>query len=384
MAIDTRTDELEIAALAAEERVTPPRRNTSSAGSAFVAILVCLGLWALLLAPSLLRDAETGPVGTRRAVALAVLRPLAAVAERLSVDLAAVAVERALGRNPDERPGGRLELPSIELPRATGPEPAEPSPPSGDRRSEERPPGGTPAAESLGPDEPESPDVSIRVPEPGNELRVAVVGDSLSQGLGPAVTELFDPELARVLSLGRQSTGLARLDYFNWRAAMRQLVERFRPDLVFVMIGSNDDQAQIGPDGSAVEVGSTAWVQAYRSRAAQFLREATSAGTRVVWVGIPVVEERARWSFYRRVNGIYRETAEADPLAAYVDAWTLFQPKGGGYSAFLRNERGVLQQMRAPDGVHFTPTGYGYLARTAIRVAGKVFALPPQTVTIRV
>lgn len=383
MAIDTRTDELEIAALAAEERVTPPRRNASSAGRAFVAIVVCLGLWALLLAPSLLRDAEAGPVGTRRAVALAVLRPLTAVAERLSVDRAAVAVELALGRSPDEQPGGQLELPPIELPRATGPEPAQPSPPSG-RRSEERPQDGSPGTESPAPEEPESPDVSIRVPKPGNKLRVAVVGDSLSQGLGPAVTELFDPELARVLSLGRQSTGLARLDYFNWRAAMRQLVEQFRPDLVFVMLGSNDNQAQIGPDGSAVEVGSTAWVQAYRSRAAQFLREATSAGTRVVWVGIPVVEERARWSFYRSVNQIYRETAEADPSAAYVDAWTLFQPKGGGYSAFLRNERGVLQQMRAPDGVHFTPTGYGYLARTAIRVAGEAFALPAETVTIKI
>ena len=100
-----------------------------------------------------------------------------------------------------------------------------------------------------------------------------------------------------------------------------------------------------------------------RARGGAFLREATRAGTRVVWVGIPVVEEQQRWDFYRRVNGIYGDVATADPLATYVDAWDAFEARDGGYAAFLRNERGVLQEMRASDGIHFTPTGYGYLAR---------------------
>ena len=210
--------------------------------------------------------------------------------------------------------------------------------------------------------EPGPPAVALREPEPGNKLRVAVVGDSLSQGLGPAVADWFVPELVRVLPLGRQSTGLARLDYFNWQAAMRRIEEEFRPDLVFV---------------------SLAWVRAYRERAARFLGEATSAGTRVVWVGVPVVQERQRWDFYRRVNEIYRDAAMADPFATYVDTWELFEAKQGGYTAYLRNERGTLQQMRAGDGIHFTPNGYAYLARAAIRAAAGAFALPSSTVTFR-
>lgn len=382
MATDTGTDELEIAALLPEEPAAPPGSTTTSAAHAFVVILVCLGIWAILLAPSLLRSAESGPVGTRRAVALAVLRPLVVVAEGLAVDRAAERFGRTLGRDPDVQPGGELELPSIELPTMAVQPPPTPGR-SGHGRSTASVDGDVPSTAPVTPS-PEPLDVSIRAPEPGAPLRVAVVGDSLSQGLGPAVVELFDPDLARVIPLGRQSTGLARLDYFNWRAGMRELVEGFRPDLVFVMLGSNDNQAQIGPDGTEIEVGSTAWVDAYRERADRFLREATSAGTRVVWVGIPIVEERWRWSFYRRVNDIYRETAEADPFATYVDAWSLLQTKAGGYTAYLRNERGQLQEMRAGDGIHFTPTGYGYLARLAVRAAAEAFGLSPRAVTFRI
>jgi hypothetical protein len=56
-----------------------------------------------------------------------------------------------------------------------------------------------------------------------------------------------------------------------------------RPDGAFVMLGSNDNQAQVTPDGETVPVGSHQWVNTYREHAAAFLHEATSAGTRVVW-----------------------------------------------------------------------------------------------------
>jgi hypothetical protein len=162
---------------------------------------------------------------------------------------------------------------------------------------------------------------------------------------------------------------------------MRQLEEEFRPDLVFIQLGTNDEQAQIAQDGERVEMGSVAWTNAYRERVDAFLHEATSNGTHVVWVGIPVVAEHQRWEFYRRINSIYRDAAARDPLATYVDAWDLFENREGGYAAYLRNERGVLQEMRAPDGLHMTPTGYDYLARSAIRAAAGAFDLPQRAVT---
>jgi len=162
---------------------------------------------------------------------------------------------------------------------------------------------------------------------------------------------------------------------------MRQIVREFRPDLVFVMLGSNDAQAQISRDGAAIPVGSADWVEGYRQRAAELLREATRAGTHVVWVGIPIVKERQRWDFYRRVNDIYRDTANADPFGTFVDSWEPFEARDGGYTAFVRNERGDLVEVRAPDGVHFTPSGYTFLGRLAIHAADQAFGMPDKAVT---
>jgi hypothetical protein len=39
--------------------------------------------------------------------------------------------------------------------------------------------------------------------------------------------------------------------------------------------------------------------------------------------------------------------------------------------------------MRASDGIHFTPTGYSYLARLAIRGADDAFRLPQNAVDFR-
>jgi hypothetical protein len=103
-----------------------------------------------------------------------------------------------------------------------------------------------------------------------------------------------------------------------------------------VLLGSNDAQAQVSPSGSEIPDGSTAWVQEYRERAARLLHEATEAGVHVVWVGIPVVADRWRWDFYRRLNDTYREAAASSPLATYVDSWAAFDTKDGGYTTFVR------------------------------------------------
>jgi hypothetical protein len=362
----------------------PPEPRRASARDVFVTIVVCLCLWALLAAPLLQRSAEAGPVGTRRSAALALLRPLVAISDALLLSGATSSVERALGRDPGSAPGGELILPAFELPPDEIESRATQSPPTGAPDPSETSVPTTREAEAEAFADERAAVAPLRAPTRWDKLRVAVIGDSLSQGLGPAIERWMNPSVVRVLSLGRPSTGLSREDYFNWQAGMHQIVEEFRPDLVFVLLGSNDAQAQISRDGAAIPVGSVRWLEGYRERAADLLGEATRAGTHVVWVGIPIVRERQRWAFYRRVNDIYRDTASADPFGTYVDAWTPFEGRDGGYTAFVRNDRGDLAEVRAADGVHFTQTGYSFLARMAIRAADQAFGMPEKAVSFRV
>jgi lysophospholipase L1-like esterase len=333
------------------------RSQPVTAKQAGVTLAVCLALWAMAFAPTLERTAHTAPPGARRDAALAVLRPVAVISDVLAVGDAAEGAMRALGRDPNGPPGGQLVIPELEppdvsvqpdpsseAPAPTTTQPASPTtpPPEGGRRRPNPPVDGAPPSD-------------IRIPTERDRLRVVVVGDSLSQGLAPALGELFDPSNARVLSLGRISTGLARPDYFNWQAALRRIVDEVRPDVVFVLLGTNDDQSIVTSEGT-VDLGTTDWTYAYRER----------------------------WDFYRRLNDVYADTAAADPLAAYVDSWRLLETRDGGYAAYLRNERGVLQEMRAGDGFHFTPNGYLYLGRAAIRAAVESFGLGPASLEFSV
>ena len=74
----------------------------------------------------------------------------------------------------------------------------------------------------------------IRKPTGTNKLRVVVIGDSLATGLGVYLERATKPSLVRVSRQGRISTGLARPDYFDWPAALTEIVNKFRPDLIVV------------------------------------------------------------------------------------------------------------------------------------------------------
>jgi hypothetical protein len=153
---------------------------------------------------------------------------------------------------------------------------------------------------------------------------------------------------------------------------------------VFVMLGSNDAQARISPSGSPIPVGTSEWVHGYRDAPSSWSARRPAPARAWYGSGSPVVEERQRRGFYRNVNEIYREASSSEPNSTYVDTWNAFEGRDGGYSAFVRNDHGQLVEVRAGDGVHFTPAGYGMLGKLALRGADEVFGMPRRAVTFRV
>lgn len=319
------------------------------AGRVFVVMLVSLLLWGLLFSPTLKRAAEASPDGARRSAALAILTPLAAISDGLGITRLTDAVERALGKDPEAAPGGEIVLPPEPIPSVTA--------------------GGEPQVETTGP---------IREPTGGNKLRVVVVGDSLASGLGTYLERVLKPSLVRVSRQGRISTGLSRPDYFDWPAAMAQIADRFRPDLVVVMLGENDNQGLRTPGGrEETPIGTFGWPQAYEERVVDFMRVATSRGARVVWVGLPVVRDTGRRELIARQNEIFARAADEVKRVAFLDAWDLYSTPDGGYTAYMRIDGSVVQ-IRESDGVHFNSTGYTMLAEDVVALARDAFKLSPR------
>ncbi len=95
-------------------------RRTMPAGRVFIVMLVCLLGWTLLFAPTMKRAAEASPDGARRTAALAVLTPFVAISDALQITKLTDGVEQALGRDPDEAPGGGIVVPPEAIPSVPG------------------------------------------------------------------------------------------------------------------------------------------------------------------------------------------------------------------------------------------------------------------------
>ena len=325
-------------------------RRTMPAGRVFIVMLVCLLGWTLLFAPTMKRAAEASPDGARRTAALAVLTPFVAISDTLQITKLTDGVEQALGRDPDEAPGGGIVVPPEAIPSVPGEG-------GGDDGGE---------VHTRGP---------IRKPTGKNKLRVAVIGDSLASGLGVYLERVLRPALVRVSRQGRISTGLARPDYFDWPVAMSEIVDNFQPDLIVVMLGENDNQALRNAAGhEETPVGTYEWPQAYGDRVEDFMRSATSKGARVVWVGLPNVSDKGRRGILERQNAVFDQSATGVRDVTYLDTWDMFESPDGGYTAYYRSD-GKVELIRESDGLHFNAAGYELLARAVVEAAQQEFGL---------
>jgi lysophospholipase L1-like esterase len=335
-------------------------RRLMPAGRVLVVVLVSLLVWTVLYAPTMKRAAEASPLGARRTVSLAFLRPIAAVSDWIGLNELAGSIERTVGRD-QGKPGGAFVPPPEDIPLTPGGD----DDPHGNGGKDGD--GATAEADS------------IRAPTPDRKLRVVIVGDSLAAGLGYFAERVFLPRLVRVSRQGRISTGLARPDYFNWPYTMHRIVDRFDPDLVIVMLGENDHQSLQTVHGDReAQIGTSEWPPVYRERVLRMMRIATSKGARVVWAGLPISADFRLREHSRRQNEIFEFAASISNDVAYFDAWERFREPRGGYTAYFREGRRVIL-IREGDGLHFNAIGYTIFAREIAKLAVEEFGLSPRT-----
>ena len=204
-----------------------------------------------------------------------------------------------------------------------------------------------------------------------------MVGDSLGQDLGAAMERALDAKRFAVTVDGRFSTGLSRVDYFNWPVELARDMARYRPEVVMALFGANDNQSLALPGGGYVYVWDRPqWESAYAARVAQAMSEATADGARLAWVGLPITRSSvippAR---ARQLNAIYSAQATRVQGAVYFDSWHLFVNGRGQYSAFLPDDHGHIELMRQQDRVHLSPPGNDYLTRELLRTLGTAWGL---------
>ena len=307
-----------------------------------------LAVWLFLDANTLQHNAQVSPVGVRRTVALALLGPIAVISRVSQVSRIEEAANAALGRSSNGAGGHTFVVIG-----PTGPPPTVPV-----TSATHHPP--------IHPDITTLPPNPLQNPTAADPLRVLLVGDSLGLDLGGSLqNRLASTGVVAATLDGKESTGLTRPDYFNWPAELSSDLPRVNPQVVVVMMGANDPQNFLGPPGIAF--GTDAWNKEYRHRAAQFMREATSQGAQLIWVGLPPMQDQALNAKIQVINQLQQEAAAKVPGVLYLPSTSIIGGPGGTFAPYVV-KGGQNINVRTPDGIHITPQGGAVLSNAVVQL----------------
>ncbi len=196
-----------------------------------------------------------------------------------------------------------------------------------------------------------------------NKLRLFIVGDSLAGGLGPVLTaRVEDTGIIEADTLYKVSSGLTRPDFYDWPAVLDERVPAARPDVVVAQFGGNDAQA-IAVKGQGYSPGTPEFAEEYARRVGEVMDFLRADGRKLIWVGLPNAESEKFRERLQIVVGIQKAEADKRPDVEYIDSWSIFTGRDGGFAAYVLDPSdGELKDVRAKDEFHLNATGENILA----------------------
>ncbi len=197
----------------------------------------------------------------------------------------------------------------------------------------------------------------LRQPTAAKPLTMLDVGDSLGEdlGLGLGYT-MGSNRLVRIVQDAHGDSGLARPDYYNWPAVLESELSEYHPQVVTILIGGNDAQNFL-VNNEPVVFGTAQWHTIYSQRVALMMKETLKAGAKMLWVGLPIMQDPTFAASMQMLNAIYKAQALAHPGVTFFPTWKLFSNAQGQYTAYLTNGSGQTVLARDPDGIHIAPPG---------------------------
>jgi len=199
-------------------------------------------------------------------------------------------------------------------------------------------------------------------------MTILDIGDSLGEDLGIGLVNILGMNpLVRVVSAAVGDTGVDRADYYDWTAHLAADLSQYHPQVVTVLVGGNDGQS-LYQDGQWFSFGTPQWHRLYAHRVGVMMSETTATGARMLWVGLPIMQDPAFGAEMQILNSIYAAEAARHPGVAFFPTWKLFSNAEGQYSEYLTNAYGQTIEVRDSDGVHIAPPdGCDLVATAAVK-----------------
>jgi hypothetical protein len=209
-------------------------------------------------------------------------------------------------------------------------------------------------------------------------LRVFFAGDSMAAGPSWGLSDVIEALPGIHMDAEYQvGSGMTRDDYFDWYRHLAAIAAGLQPHVLVWQSGANDRQP-IRVNGELARLDTLEWAAEYGRRTAAYMQALTAGGRKLLWIGLPPMEDPDADAFARTVNGLYSAAAERNPGVTYIDAYQLFAGPDGGYSYELSVD-GEQRPVRTPDGTHLNVAGSLRLAHEVLRQLAEVSGVPLAT-----
>lgn len=190
--------------------------------------------------------------------------------------------------------------------------------------------------------------------------KVLFCGDSLMQGLVPFMASRLKSQKIAFKDLSRQSTGLAYPSFFDWPKTVRAEIEAKNVTVLVVFLGANDAWGIID-GGKSFAFNSDVWKDIYRQRVESMVAMAEKAGVRVIWLGLPPMDNNRLTAGAPVLNRVFQEVAARHESMLLIPTDNALTEDGMTFTKFKKSAAGDILRLRADDGIHFAPAGYRLL-----------------------
>ncbi|WP_341737327.1 DUF459 domain-containing protein [Microcoleus sp. CAWBG640] len=174
------------------------------------------------------------------------------------------------------------------------------------------------------------------------------------------------------------SSGLNRIDYYDWYARTRELINDYQPDVIIVLFGGNDTQDINDYQGKYRVIMTKEWQKAYQERVdkyAELLKY--SSVQKVYWVGQSISNKSFYLNQFPIMNDIYKKASKVSGRIQFISTWDTFA-EGGQFTPVVADKSGKRGYVKVNDGLHFTSHGAQIISDLIIdkMAADKVLKVP--------
>jgi hypothetical protein len=174
------------------------------------------------------------------------------------------------------------------------------------------------------------------------------------------------------------SSGLNRIDYYDWYARTSQIIKDYQPDVVIVLFGGNDTQDIADFQGKYRVILTKEWQKAYQERVDKYAKLLNNSSVRkVYWVGQSNSNKSGYIQAFPIMNNIYKNAMKISPKITFISTWETFA-QSGKFTPVVADKSGKRGYVKVNDGLHFTAHGSQIISDLIVdkMVADRVLQIP--------